>query len=85
MLRPRSEPICPRRWAWCRPSPLPLTATDVRTSSTTTPSLTDTDFLAWDTDVTGLSLEVWERTMAVNLRSQVLTRKHAIPLMVASG
>ena len=45
-------------------------------------ALTDSDFLARDTQVTELSLEVWERTMAVNLRSQMLTCKHAIPEMV---
>jgi len=48
-------------------------------------ALTDSDFLSRDTEVTGLSMEVWERTMAVNLRSQVLTCKHAIPVMVQNG
>jgi NAD(P)-dependent dehydrogenase (short-subunit alcohol dehydrogenase family) len=45
-------------------------------------ALTDSDFLSRDTQVTDLSLEVWERTMAVNLRSQMLTCKYAIPAMV---
>jgi NAD(P)-dependent dehydrogenase (short-subunit alcohol dehydrogenase family) len=48
-------------------------------------ALTESDFLSRDTEVTDLSLEVWERTMAVNLRSQMLTCKHAIPEMVRTG
>ena len=35
-----------------------------------------------DTAVTELSLDVWDRTMAVNLRSQMLMCKHAVPEMV---
>ena len=45
-------------------------------------ALTESDFLTRDTAVTDLALDVWERTMAVNLRSQMLTCKHAIPEMV---
>jgi NAD(P)-dependent dehydrogenase (short-subunit alcohol dehydrogenase family) len=48
-------------------------------------ALTDSDFLSLDTRVTELSVEVWEKTMAVNLRSQMLTCKHAIPEMVRHG
>ncbi len=48
-------------------------------------ALTDSDFLSRDTRVTDLSVEVWERTMAVNLRSQMLMCKHAIPEMVRQG
>jgi NAD(P)-dependent dehydrogenase (short-subunit alcohol dehydrogenase family) len=48
-------------------------------------ALTESDFLSRDTDVSGLSLEVWERTMAVNLRSQMLTCKHAVQEMVRGG
>jgi NAD(P)-dependent dehydrogenase (short-subunit alcohol dehydrogenase family) len=48
-------------------------------------ALTDSDFLSRDTRVTELTTEVWEKTMAVNLRSQMLTSKHAIPAMVATG
>ena len=48
-------------------------------------ALTESDFLSRDTQVTDLSLEVWERTMAVNLRSQMLMCKHAIPEMVRDG
>jgi NAD(P)-dependent dehydrogenase (short-subunit alcohol dehydrogenase family) len=48
-------------------------------------ALTDSDFLNRDTPVTGLDLEVWNRTLAVNLTSQMLTCKHAIPEMVKHG
>ncbi len=48
-------------------------------------ALTDSAFLDRDTDVEGLSVEVWDRTLAVNLRSQMLTCKHAIPHLVATG
>jgi NAD(P)-dependent dehydrogenase (short-subunit alcohol dehydrogenase family) len=48
-------------------------------------ALTDSDFLSRDTAVTELALDVWERTMAVNLRSQMLMCKHAIPAMLESG
>lgn len=48
-------------------------------------ALTDSDFLQRDTPVTELELGVWERTMAVNLTSQMLTCKHAIPEMVRHG
>jgi NAD(P)-dependent dehydrogenase (short-subunit alcohol dehydrogenase family) len=48
-------------------------------------ALTDSDFLNRDTPVTGLDLDVWNRTLAVNLTSQMLTCKHAIPEMVRHG
>jgi NAD(P)-dependent dehydrogenase (short-subunit alcohol dehydrogenase family) len=48
-------------------------------------ALTDSDFLNRDTPVTELDLEVWNRTLAVNLTSQMLTCKHAIPEMVRNG
>ena len=48
-------------------------------------ALTDSDFLSADTAVTELSVEVWERTLAVNLRSQMLMCKHAVPIMVEGG
>jgi NAD(P)-dependent dehydrogenase (short-subunit alcohol dehydrogenase family) len=48
-------------------------------------ALTDSDFLDRDTAVPDLALEVWERTMAVNLRSQMLTCKHAVPQMIVGG
>jgi NAD(P)-dependent dehydrogenase (short-subunit alcohol dehydrogenase family) len=48
-------------------------------------ALTDSDFLSADTAVTELSLEVWERTLAVNLSSQMLMCKHALPVMADQG
>ena len=48
-------------------------------------ALTDSEFLSCDTQVTDLPLEVWERTMAVNLRSQMLMCKYVIPEMVSTG
>jgi NAD(P)-dependent dehydrogenase (short-subunit alcohol dehydrogenase family) len=48
-------------------------------------ALTESAFLSRDTRVTELELDVWERTMAVNLRSQMLTCKHAIPEMTRDG
>jgi NAD(P)-dependent dehydrogenase (short-subunit alcohol dehydrogenase family) len=48
-------------------------------------AMTESDFLSRDTQVTDLSLEVWEKTMAVNLRSQMLMCKHAIPEMIRGG
>ncbi len=48
-------------------------------------ALTDSDFLARDTQVTELDVDVWDRTIAVNLGSQMLMCKHAVPAMVATG
>jgi NAD(P)-dependent dehydrogenase (short-subunit alcohol dehydrogenase family) len=48
-------------------------------------ALTESDFLSRDTQVTDLDIDVWERTMAVNLRSQMLMCKHAVPEMVKAG
>jgi NAD(P)-dependent dehydrogenase (short-subunit alcohol dehydrogenase family) len=48
-------------------------------------ALTDSSALSLDTAVTEMTLEVWEQTMAVNLRSQMLTTKHAIPEMIRNG
>jgi NAD(P)-dependent dehydrogenase (short-subunit alcohol dehydrogenase family) len=48
-------------------------------------ALTDSDFLSRDTQVTDLALDVWERTLEVNLRSQMLMCKHAVPEMVRGG
>ena len=48
-------------------------------------ALTDSDFLDRDTAVTELDLDVWDRTLTVNLRSQMLTCKHAVPEMVRGG
>jgi NAD(P)-dependent dehydrogenase (short-subunit alcohol dehydrogenase family) len=48
-------------------------------------ALTESEFLSRDTQVTELPLDVWERTMAVNLRSQMLMCKHVVPVMVSNG
>jgi NAD(P)-dependent dehydrogenase (short-subunit alcohol dehydrogenase family) len=48
-------------------------------------ALTDAEFLARDTLVTEMEIDVWERTIAVNLTSQMLTCKYAIPHMVKNG
>ena len=44
---------------------------------------------AGDTDADGavadMDIEVWDRTMAVNLRGPMLGCKHAIPIMIADG
>jgi NAD(P)-dependent dehydrogenase (short-subunit alcohol dehydrogenase family) len=48
-------------------------------------AMTESDFLSRDTQVTDLSLAVWEKTIAINLRSQMLMCKHAIPEMVRDG
>ena len=48
-------------------------------------ALTESDFLTKDTPVTELALEVWDRTLAVNLTSQMLTCKHAVPEMARHG
>jgi NAD(P)-dependent dehydrogenase (short-subunit alcohol dehydrogenase family) len=48
-------------------------------------ALTASDFLSRDTTVTEMTLDVWERSVAVNLSSQMLMCKHAIPAMVRAG
>ncbi len=48
-------------------------------------ALTESEFLSRDTQVTDLALDVWEKAMAVNLRSQMLMCKHVIPAMVSTG
>jgi NAD(P)-dependent dehydrogenase (short-subunit alcohol dehydrogenase family) len=48
-------------------------------------ALTDHEFLSRDTTVTELDVEVWDKTMSVNLRSQMLMCKYAIPAMLTDG
>jgi NAD(P)-dependent dehydrogenase (short-subunit alcohol dehydrogenase family) len=48
-------------------------------------ALTDADVLARDGAIIEMPIEVWDQMMAINLRSQMLTCKHAIPSMVARG
>jgi NAD(P)-dependent dehydrogenase (short-subunit alcohol dehydrogenase family) len=38
-----------------------------------------------DGDIVSMDVEVWDRTMAVNLRGPMLGCKHAIPHMIAAG
>lgn len=47
-------------------------------------ALTDPEALSHDTAVVEMTTQVWDQTMAVNLRSQMLLCKHAIPPMLAS-
>lgn len=42
-------------------------------------------FQANDRDVVNMSVELWDRAMAVNLRGPMLTCKHAVPHMIAAG
>jgi NAD(P)-dependent dehydrogenase (short-subunit alcohol dehydrogenase family) len=48
-------------------------------------ALTSAEVLAQDGTVTDMRIDVWDEMMAVNLRSQMLTCKHAIPHMVRGG
>jgi NAD(P)-dependent dehydrogenase (short-subunit alcohol dehydrogenase family) len=48
-------------------------------------ALTDADVLARDQAVEAMEVEVWDAMFAINLRSQMLTCKHAIPVMVGRG
>jgi NAD(P)-dependent dehydrogenase (short-subunit alcohol dehydrogenase family) len=38
-----------------------------------------------DLDIVGMDVEVWDRTMTVNLRGAMLGMKHAIPHMIEAG
>ncbi|WP_092806820.1 SDR family NAD(P)-dependent oxidoreductase [Rhodococcus globerulus] len=38
-----------------------------------------------DTDIVDIDLEVWDRTIAVNLRGHMLVTRHAIPELLARG
>lgn len=48
-------------------------------------AITDPSFMQRDMMITDLDVEVWERTMAVNLRGPMLCCKHVIPLMLKNG
>jgi NAD(P)-dependent dehydrogenase (short-subunit alcohol dehydrogenase family) len=43
------------------------------------------DVLGRDGDVVDMDVDVWDRTMAVNLRGAMLVTKHAIPVMLTGG
>jgi NAD(P)-dependent dehydrogenase (short-subunit alcohol dehydrogenase family) len=38
-----------------------------------------------DFDVTSMDVELWDQTMAANLRSQMLVCKHALPVLISRG
>ena len=48
-------------------------------------ALTAAPVLARDTAVAEMAIDVWDQMMSVNLRSQMLTCKHAIPHLLARG
>ncbi|MGE2815898.1 SDR family NAD(P)-dependent oxidoreductase [Mycobacterium heidelbergense] len=48
-------------------------------------ALTASDFLSRDTTVTDMSLDVWQRSVQVNLGSQLLMCKYAVPEMRRGG
>jgi NAD(P)-dependent dehydrogenase (short-subunit alcohol dehydrogenase family) len=48
-------------------------------------ALTTSSFLSRDTTVTEMALDVWQRSLAVNLGSQLLMCKYAVPEMRKSG
>lgn len=43
------------------------------------------DILGRDRDLADMTIELWDRTHAVNLRAVMLSCKHTIPLMLAQG
>jgi NAD(P)-dependent dehydrogenase (short-subunit alcohol dehydrogenase family) len=48
-------------------------------------ALTTSSFLSRDTTVSEMSLDVWQRSLDVNLRSQLLMCKHTVPEMRQNG
>jgi NAD(P)-dependent dehydrogenase (short-subunit alcohol dehydrogenase family) len=48
-------------------------------------AITSADHLARDGVVAEMDVEVWDRTMAVNLRGPMLGIKHAVPVMIRGG
>lgn len=48
-------------------------------------AMTGTDIVLRDVDVVNMDAELWDRTMAVNLRGPMLCAKHSIPHMLALG
>jgi NAD(P)-dependent dehydrogenase (short-subunit alcohol dehydrogenase family) len=45
----------------------------------------DVNIILQDLDLTTMTIEVWDRTLAVNLRGPMLGIKHALPHMLAAG
>jgi NAD(P)-dependent dehydrogenase (short-subunit alcohol dehydrogenase family) len=48
-------------------------------------ALTNQEFMKGDVDVAALDLEVWQRTLDVNLTGTMLCCKHVIPVMIGQG
>jgi len=48
-------------------------------------AITAPDFLARETTVIDMDVEVWDRRMAVDLKGTMLGCKHAVPAMLAAG
>lgn len=48
-------------------------------------AMTGPDIVTKDLDVASMDVDLWDRTMAVNLRGPMLCAKHVIPHMLAQG
>src|SRR3546814_6658430 len=48
-------------------------------------AMTGNDIVMRDTDVPNMDVELWDRTMVVNLREPMLCAKHTIPHMLKQG
>jgi NAD(P)-dependent dehydrogenase (short-subunit alcohol dehydrogenase family) len=48
-------------------------------------AMTGNDIVTRDIDVANMDVELWDRTMAINLRGPMLCAKHVIPHMLAQG
>ena len=48
-------------------------------------AMTGSDIVTRDLDVASMDVELWDRTMAINLRGPLLCAKHVIPHMLAQG
>jgi NAD(P)-dependent dehydrogenase (short-subunit alcohol dehydrogenase family) len=48
-------------------------------------AMTGNDVISRDVDVANMDVELWDRTMAVNLRGPMLCSKHVIPHMLKQG
>ena len=48
-------------------------------------AMTGSDIVTRDLDVASMDVELWDRTMAINLRGPMLCAKHVIPHMLAQG
>lgn len=48
-------------------------------------AMTGTDIVMRDVDIASMDVDLWDRTMAVNLRGPMLCAKHVIPHMLKQG